>query len=245
MANATFRVFRLCWNNALKEHEELGVNPCIAVQWFTMPQKRASIGVAGLPDLYARVAASDNPVRRDLWLLLLFSGLRRRSAQSIRTEHVDLERKVLHVARTKGDRPFDLPLSGFLCDVLKARIEENSRYVAGSRKARPWLFPSMVSRWHIEDPHDATLGITPHDCRRLFITVAESVPDASPYSIKLLVNHAVPRGDVTAGYLQTDVERSAPGAGTDHAANVGALSRAAARCRDANQLRRETARVMR
>ena len=41
------------------------------------------------------------------------------------------------------------------------------------------------------------------------MTVAEST-DASPYALKLIVNHALPRGDVTAGYLQLDVERLRP-----------------------------------
>ena len=43
------------------------------------------------------------------------------------------------------------------------------------------------------------------DLRRVFITTAESL-DLSAYSIKLLVNHST-GGDVTAGYIISDVER--------------------------------------
>ncbi len=46
--------------------------------------------------------------------------------------------------------------------------------------------------------------ITPHDLRRTFITVAESL-DISAYAAKRLVNHKM-SGDVTAGYIIADVE---------------------------------------
>ena len=32
----------------------------------------------------------------------------------------------------------------------------------------------------------------------------------SPYALKLLTNHALPRGDVTAGYTSVDTERLRP-----------------------------------
>ena len=41
--------------------------------------------------------------------------------------------------------------------------------------------------------------------RRTFITIAESL-DISGYAVKRLVNHKM-SGDVTAGYIITDVER--------------------------------------
>ena len=49
------------------------------------------------------------------------------------------------------------------------------------------------------------MTFTPHDLRRTFITVAESL-NIGPYSIKRLVNHKM-SGDVTAGYIVSDVER--------------------------------------
>jgi len=46
---------------------------------------------------------------------------------------------------------------------------------------------------------------TVHDLRRTFITIAESL-DISAYALKRLMNHKM-GGDVTAGYIVTDVER--------------------------------------
>ena len=46
---------------------------------------------------------------------------------------------------------------------------------------------------------------TPHDLRRTFITVAESL-DISAYALKRLANHKM-ANDVTAGYIIGDAER--------------------------------------
>ena len=45
-----------------------------------------------------------------------------------------------------------------------------------------------------------------HDMRRLFITQAEAL-DLSPFVIKRLVNHSAGSGDVTGGYIVSDLER--------------------------------------
>ncbi len=65
------------------------------------------------------------------------------------------------------------------------------------------------SSGHIVEVRAGRLGVSPHDMRRLFITCAESC-DVSPYALKLLTNHALPRGDVTAGYTSVDTERLRP-----------------------------------
>lgn len=44
-----------------------------------------------------------------------------------------------------------------------------------------------------------------HDLRRSFITIAEGL-DIPAYALKRLLNHKM-NGDVTAGYIMTDVER--------------------------------------
>lgn len=46
---------------------------------------------------------------------------------------------------------------------------------------------------------------TPHDLRRTFITIAESL-DISAYALKRLANHKM-TSDVTAGYIIGDAER--------------------------------------
>ncbi len=49
------------------------------------------------------------------------------------------------------------------------------------------------------------IRFTVHDLRRTLITIAEGL-DISAYALKRLMNHRI-NGDVTAGYIMTDVER--------------------------------------
>ena len=51
----------------------------------------------------------------------------------------------------------------------------------------------------------SVIQFTVHDLRRTFITIAESL-DISAHALKRLLNHKM-TGDITAGYIVTDVER--------------------------------------
>jgi integrase len=205
-ANRTFRVFRACWRRAARQHPEIGLCPTMNIDWLPEAKKKAPIGLDGLPALWKQIGAIKSGPRRDLWKTMLFTGLRRQSACEVLWEHLKIDRRTLHVPNPKGGevRAFTMPLPAFLAETLKTRKDEDAKLES------PWVFPSPgAESGHVEEPRDDALGITPHDCRRLFITVAEST-DASPYAIKLLVNHALPRGDVTAGYMALDVERLRP-----------------------------------
>jgi integrase len=210
-ANSTFRALRAVVNRAARDRDDIPAGLFTSVDWFNVERRKAAPGLGTLPGLWQRIAAVDNGIRRDLWRLMLFTGLRRTSACEMRWADVDLGRGLLHVPRPKGGegRAFDLPLPPYLVGILAARKAEHEKIIAGRKRLRPWVFPAESKSGHIEEPRDDTLGVTPHDCRRLFITVAEST-DASPYAIKLLTNHALPAGDVTAGYMALDVERLRP-----------------------------------
>ena len=110
-----------------------------------------------------------------------------------------------NVGSTKNDETHSLPLTGYLYDMLQTR-NENSE----SSFVFPW---PGVKQGYIIDPgkymesviKDSGVHFILHDLRRTFITIAESL-DISAYSLKRLMNHKM-SGDVTAGYIVTDVER--------------------------------------
>ena len=208
-ANRTMRAFRAVWLRAAKQHPEIGLPPTLNIDWFAEAPKKAPIGTEGLAALYPKIRAIKNGVRRDVWLTMLFTGLRRESATTMRWEHLDLDSGTLFIPNPKGgpSKAFTLPLSAHLTEILRARAAEHAQSFVDDKKAAPWVFPSLdAASGHIEEPREDDLGITPHDARRLFATVAESV-DASPYSIKALLNHALPRGDITSAYLNLEPER--------------------------------------
>jgi integrase len=140
------------------------------------------------------------------WLqLLILTGLRRSEGLQLRWRDVDLANLWLVLRDTKNKEDHTLPLSDHLHQLLKVR-----------RKANPdgeFVFPSYGKDGYMVDPrkplerviHASGVPFTPHDLRRTFITVAESL-DIPAYALKRLLNHKM-RQDVTAGYIITDVER--------------------------------------
>ena len=141
---------------------------------------------------------------RDYLLLILFTGLRRQEAATLKWEQVDLKAKTLTIIDTKNWQPHTLPLSDYLYTLL-LNSQQNTK--------SSYVFPGTGESGHIIEPRkqmakviEATgIQFTVHDLRRTFITVAESL-DIASYALKRLLNHKM-NGDVTAGYIMLDVER--------------------------------------
>lgn len=203
-ANDTMRIFRAIWNRARRQHPELPECPTVNVDWFKLEKPRSALSPESLRVWYKAVQEQENKVRRDLLLFTLFTGLRRNDAQSLQWAQVDFKQRSLHIPKPKGGKPFDIPLSDFLIALLKARQAENKEHFPKS----PYAFPASSKTGYIVEPRIEVAGVdwTPHDLRRTFITVAESL-DISAYALKALVNHSQPNSDVTGGYISLDVER--------------------------------------
>jgi len=203
-ANGVFRVFRAAYNGALKIHDDLGVNPTIAVDWFPEKRRKAAMPSATVADWYKDVVRISNPVRRDYLLFVLFTGLRRTDAATVRWEHIK-DNKALLIPHPKSQSPFDLPLSDYLLALLKER--KACEHTKGVFPDSPWVFPAQSKSGHIAEPKEKlNVAFTVHGLRNTFITVAESL-DISPYAIKMLVNHSLDKKDVTGGYMSLELER--------------------------------------
>jgi len=205
-ANSALVAFRAVYNAAAREHPELPSGPTLSVNWFKSERPEA-LPLSELHTWAAKVTALDNPIRRDFLFFTSHTGLRRTSAVTARWGDINFERRVLHVPNPKGGKAFDLPLTDFLVELLRTRKKDNAEVFEDS----PWIFPALSESGHISEPREEFVGIDwkIHDLRRWFITAAESL-DLSPYVIKALANHALPSGDVTAGYIQHEVERLRP-----------------------------------
>lgn len=157
-----------------------------------------------MKDWYQGVQKLENEAVRDYFILVIFTGLRRLEAASLRWGQVDLKAKTLKIIDTKNNVPHTLPLSTHLCNLLQARK---------ARTKSDFVFPAPSATGHIMETRKqidkvvASSGIhfTIHDLRRTFITMAESL-DIPAYALKRLLNHKM-HNDVTAGYIVTDVER--------------------------------------
>ena len=142
---------------------------------------------------------------RDIMLLFMFTGVRLNEAQSLKWSDIDLKAGRIIFKDTKNGSDYHMPTS----NILHALLEERRRLSSGKQ----WVFPSdlQASDDHIKDlsgsykaiGNQANLYITPHDLRRTFGTVANSLNISYPV-LKRLLNHreAKSSDDVTLQYIQ-------------------------------------------
>lgn len=213
-ANLSMRLLRALFNFAAGQYEDsLGrslilENPVKRLSqtrsWYRIDRRRTYIKSHELFAWYQALLRVNNETLRDYLLLILFTGLRRQEAATLKFDQVDFNAKTLTINNTKNSEPHTLPLSDFLYEMLSLRVHSaTSEYVfQGSGKTGHIVEPRRQMAKIIEM---TSVHFTVHDLRRTFITIAESL-EISAYSLKRLLNHKM-NNDVTAGYIVTDVER--------------------------------------
>lgn len=207
-ANNVMRALRSVYNVTAASHEEFPPNPVSiltqARAWYPEQRRRNAVSAIDLPAWWDGVMEEPD-YSRDFLLVALFTGMRRNEIASLRWEYIDLKGKALHIPKTKNGDPLDLPLSDFLVGLLRDRREQTG--------SSSWVFPSKGRTGHLVETKKFTARVTErsgvkftlHDLRRTFITIAESL-DIPHYALKRLLNHRL-SGDVTAGYIVSDVDR--------------------------------------
>jgi integrase len=213
-ANLAMRLLRALFNFAAGQYEDaqgkalITDNPVKRLSqtraWYRVERRQTFIKVHELAPWYMGVQQLQNEVLRDYLLLILLTGLRRQEAATLRWDQVDLTAKTLTVLDTKNHESHTLPLSNYLYELLLSRSQG---------KVNDYVFPGTGAAGYIIEPRKQMANVTKfsgihftvHDLRRTFITIAEGL-DISAYALKRLMNHKM-KGDITAGYIVTDVER--------------------------------------
>ena len=198
VANHFMRAFRAIYRHARRFDPDLPAPPTEVIEYN--PEYRREKIITDWPGWLAVVEGQRNPIVRDWYLFLAFTGMRRTSAGAVKVRHVKLDRGFLHVPNPKGGtgRAFDLPLSRHLIEILAARMEENESHYPGS----PWLFPSLwSSSGHLTQVYSRYLP-SPHVHRHSYATGAKAA-GLDSYDIKLLLNHKIT--DVTGRYLHASM----------------------------------------
>lgn len=221
-ANLAMRLLRAIYNFAINQYQtEEGValiltNPVKflshARSWYRIERRQTIIKQhqlsdwhKGLMQLLEYYSGDQAEMWQDYFLLVLFTGMRRAEAASLRWEDVDLKAKTFTLRDTKNRDPHTLPMSDFIEKLFFRRRQAARR--------GEFVFPADSGSGHITEPRKAMLNVvelsgvefTIHDLRRTFITTAESL-DISAYALKRWLNHRM-NHDVTSGYLVIDVER--------------------------------------
>jgi integrase len=188
-AASAMRTLRLLVNEARRMDETIGDNPVSALR---VPQtRRREVGEIDLKEWWARTGALP-PIRRDAHRMFMFSGLRRESLLTVRRDDVDFDLGLVAVRHMKSRRPFILPLSDFMTELLWHRMADDER--VGSE----WLWPSPTSRsGRVVEPREEGLP-SPHAYRHHWRT--QSIAAGVPYAESaLLLDQRLP--GASGGYV--------------------------------------------
>lgn len=220
-ANLSMRVLRALFNFAANKYEDsegrslFPENPVKRLSstraWYKVERRTGFIKSTDLKGWFDTVIelpmtspSVNGALIRDYLMLLLFTGLRKTEAASLKWDQIDMASKTLTAIDTKNGRDHTLPLSDFLYRLLaNRRIETTSEFV----------FPGPGNLGYLQEPKRqitrvakvSGIKFTCHDLRRTFVTIAESL-DIPAYALKRLLNHKS-SDDVTAGYIVMDVDR--------------------------------------
>lgn len=216
-ANHAMVTLRAIWRRVGKQYPALEAPPTENVDFNKERPRKDVVPFDKLADWWKGVQGIENPIRRDLYVWLLFTGTRSEEARSMRWDQVDLQAGTVDFPITKTD-PFTLPLSTFLVTLLKQRRAcETSAKLFG--KDCDFVFPANSKTGYVAEAKlnakEASLfpcRWTPHTLRHTFITLAENKVGIHPKHIRLLVNHAASgNGDAHADYNHpelSDLKRS-------------------------------------
>ena len=145
-SNGAMRALRAIWNFMADRVDDPPRNPVrLKGQWYQVHERTRLVKPHDLSAFYKAVMALPNDIVRDYVLVLLFCGLRRREAASLRwKEDIDLPGRIIHIAAddTKPGRKLDLPMSDFVCDLLVARR------ALGDAK---YVFPATSRAGHVAE----------------------------------------------------------------------------------------------
>jgi integrase len=202
-ANGCMRLARAVWNYARNELEApglAGLNPFRSGKLYHRERARESgMGAKDLPAWWTQLQLLPNPIRREMHLFTLLSGLRRQDVLTARWENLDEKRKALRIPAPKGgaERAFDLPLSEAMLACLRRAKEAGNTFFP--EPSQVWIFPAETGHIaEVKEDGKVKLSHTGHALRHSFRTLAGAA-GIDRLRLKILMNHAVER-DVTDSY---------------------------------------------
>jgi integrase len=226
-ANTMIRVLRALYNYAMVQYVDSREEPLILhnptkiishnKSWN---REKSRIGVVEnykLKDWYEGIMklpehdkntrkTNSSEVARDVFIFLLFTGLRRNEALELKWEDIDFKDNSFTIEDTKNHECHKMPLTWILLEILERRKNDNGNpYVFEGEKPNSHLSPPKKQ---IEKARELIgFHFTNHDLRRTFTTTANRL-NFNKYVLDRLINHknSEDSRDVTKRYVILDVE---------------------------------------
>lgn len=221
VANRVVRELRAVWNSARRLFEDLPPHPLTGVVLNKEQRRREPVPWADLTAWATKVDGLSNPVRRDFNWFVLLTGSRSTAAATLRWENIDFKTGTVHFPKPKGgtERAFTVPLCAHLLAILAQRQLGNRMLCTTGDKN--WVFPTFDRAGNVvplaepkeqkyAEQADGTVKKvsylpSPHRLRDTWATAANEC-GVDFVSVMTLLNHALPKGNVTMGYMRPSTE---------------------------------------
>lgn len=188
--------FKTWWGQAKRLDPSLGDSPTVAVNVHPQPGKDRSVLWERLADWHSSLAVIRSPLRREFYLLALFTGLRRDSLRTLQWDHVRGDTLLVAAPKRHRNRPvtpYTIPLGTTSLDILDrlrrahALLAPRSPYVFPGERA---AYITDLTLTTAESKEWRGPRFTPHDLRACFITACAAA-ELHPWAISRLVNHRI------------------------------------------------------
>lgn len=214
-ADGEARYLRAVWNWTCEELPALKLEPWPTSRWSKQkewsPAKRRTrrLNRQTAPAWMETTRAWPGQRDRVLFTLLYYSGWRISEAMSLRWADVDLDHARVTLRDTKARQTFELPLARQSVEALRS-LERDTEWVFPAVAESEEIFP-MVRPGKAIVRHAAESGVewAPHDLRRGFITVGESI-GVPTSAVRRLTGHVVNQRDAHDGCIDFDADDLAP-----------------------------------
>lgn len=143
-ANHLLAFVSAIWRSWHKRHGLPVACPVDRLTPGALKARDSRIDNAELPEWHAKVMGMDNGVRRDLQLVALFTSVRTDGVRNLRWTDVDFDDELIHVTRAKGDRPYTVPMTKTVREVLERRQRENAPLMQPFGGDHGFVFPSLA-----------------------------------------------------------------------------------------------------
>ncbi|CAN5908446.1 tyrosine-type recombinase/integrase [soil metagenome] len=136
------------WNALHKRDPKLpnglpGSNPAMRVQQKALKARDTRINDGEFVEWHTKVLAIENPIRRDLQLVSLFTGIRTDGIRNLRWDDVDFDDDLIHVVHAKGDKPYTVPMVATVRKIIEQRQRDNISAFEAFGGDAGFVFPSI------------------------------------------------------------------------------------------------------
>lgn len=207
-ANKLMRAFRAAYRLAhkhadRKERAQFDEQVTASVGWKkeTSRKGKVAMGEDDFPKWYAAVKALNNPLRRTMHEIGLWSGLRPGNLTSMRRDWIDFERHAIVFPREemkarRREGNFVLPLSSRLELLIRKALAIGDTWYEGT----PWVLPTRDGG-HIAVVREPTLGVHWGHALRHAYRIQAVRAKVDPTTIEALLDHAVGGGGISEWYF--------------------------------------------